>query len=346
MFSGQDLQFFLDASDEAWALADADGRVVARNQAWSALVGEGDELPLAHEQEDVRAALAAGSATTARVGRRGEIVLTLTPGEPGQVRVRARRAVDEAAERAHRLEQAINVAPVIVWQVDRDGIFTTSEGGQLAVLGLKPGQVVGMSAFEVYAGAPTVLEQLRRGLAGEAGRGMTQVGELHFSTIFHPQRDGSGEVVGLLGISVDITGQVRAEASAREQLERAERQQRQLQAMALPILQVWEGVLCVPVIGSVDGARAATITEAVLRAVSERSARAVIFDLTGLEEIDTQTASKLIGVLRGVELLGARGMVVGIRPGIAQTLVGLGVALEVAVFGTLEGALRSCLDGS
>jgi anti-anti-sigma factor len=122
-----------------------------------------------------------------------------------------------------------------------------------------------------------------------------------------------------------------------------EHQQQMLQVMGTPILQVWDGVLCAPVIGAVDATRAAAITEVVLTAVTRRSARVVILDLTGLELLDSVTAMHFVGIVSAVRLLGARAIVVGIRPAVAQTLVELDVQFRFEILGTLQDALRRCL---
>lgn len=200
-----------------------------------------------------------------------------------------------------------------------------------------------MSAFDVYAGDPSVVGSLRRGLSGDESLSNSQTGDMHFANFCRPLRDERGEVVGLMGMAIDVTAQVHAEIAVREQAERLEHQQQMMQVMGTPILQVWDGVLCVPVIGAVDAARAAAITEAVLSAVTQRSARMVILDLTGLEHLDSETAMHFVGIVSSVRLLGARAFVVGIRPAVAQTLVELDVQFRVETLGTLQDALRRCL---
>jgi PAS domain S-box-containing protein len=102
-------------------------------------------------------------------------------------------------------------APLVLWAIDIQGVFTLSEGAALAGLGLEPGQVVGASAFELYAESQDIVRNLRRGLAGEEFSSETEVDDRVFETQHSPIRDEGDNIVGLLGVSMDITGRRRAE---------------------------------------------------------------------------------------------------------------------------------------
>src|SRR5204862_1755125 len=106
---------------------------------------------------------------------------------------------------------------------DRDGRFTLSEGRGLAVLGVKPGQLVGQSAFETYRDAPRVVENLRRALAGEDFTDVVDVGALAFETRYTPLHDDAGQVAGVIGIATDV--------SQRRRLEDESRQSQKLEAL-------------------------------------------------------------------------------------------------------------------
>jgi two-component system cell cycle sensor histidine kinase/response regulator CckA len=110
-----------------------------------------------------------------------------------------------------QLRSVIENAPLVVWSIDRDGIFTLSEGRGLAHLGLTPGQVVGQSAFAIYKDFPELLASLRRALAGEEVLATLHVVGRVFETVYQPLRDAAGQIVGLLGISTDVTERHRAE---------------------------------------------------------------------------------------------------------------------------------------
>ncbi|MCI0452244.1 MAG: ATP-binding protein [Candidatus Latescibacteria bacterium] len=125
-----------------------------------------------------------------------------------------------------RLRALVEQAPIVAFAIDRDGVFTLSEGHGLAALGLKPGQVVGQSAYEIYRDVPRIVDNVRRCLAGESVNDVVQVGDLVFESIYTPRRDEHGFVAGVSGVAWDVTQRVRAEASAKEleiQLQQAQK---------------------------------------------------------------------------------------------------------------------------
>lgn len=130
----------------------------------------------------------------------------------------------------------------------------------------------------------------------------------------------------------------------RDVRELSERQQATIRELSTPVLQVWEGVIVLPLIGVVDTHRATDIMEKVLRSIGELAARFVILDLTGVDTVDTKTADHIMKVVRAAQLLGARCVLTGIQPAVAQTLVEVGV--ELGGFKTLrnlQAGLRACL---
>lgn len=113
-----------------------------------------------------------------------------------------------------RLRALVQQAPIVLFAIDRDGIFTLSEGHGLQALGLKPGQVVGQSAYEIYRDVPRIIDNVRRCLAGETISEAVRVGDLVFESIYTPRRDEHGFVAGVSGVAWDVTQRVRAEESA------------------------------------------------------------------------------------------------------------------------------------
>jgi rsbT co-antagonist protein RsbR len=130
----------------------------------------------------------------------------------------------------------------------------------------------------------------------------------------------------------------------RHKLAVIEAQQAAIVRLSSPVLEVWSGVLAVPLIGAFTAERRAVVLEAVLDAVTRQRARHVLLDLTGVDGIDTASADALIKVVHAVRLLGARCIVSGITPEAAQTLVDLGVELsDLATTRTLKTALELCM---
>jgi signal transduction histidine kinase/CheY-like chemotaxis protein len=104
-----------------------------------------------------------------------------------------------------RLTLAVNHAPIAVWSADNDGVVKLSEGAGLASMGVTSGQLVGENLFELYREHPTIPGYLRRGLAGESFWYTVEVPGAIYDTYLTPLRDARGEVVGIAGLSNDVT---------------------------------------------------------------------------------------------------------------------------------------------
>jgi rsbT co-antagonist protein RsbR len=130
----------------------------------------------------------------------------------------------------------------------------------------------------------------------------------------------------------------------RERLELIQRLRSAVDELSTPVLEVWDEVLTLPVVGVVDTERSAQMTERLLTEVVQTRCRFVIIDLTGVQLIDTSTADRIIKLARSVQLLGAECILTGIQPAVAQTLVELGVEFsQVNTQRNLKRALQLCM---
>lgn len=136
----------------------------------------------------------------------------------------------------------------------------------------------------------------------------------------------------------------RAYARLREEAIEAQHLQA-IRELSTPVIQVWEQVLVMPVIGVVDSARARQIMEHLLERIVALRARIVIIDLTGVAAVDTQVAGHLLRTTQAARLVGARSIVVGISPQVAQALVRLGVSLgELETYLDLRSGLQRAFE--
>ena len=122
-----------------------------------------------------------------------------------------------------RLRFVLDGSEIIIWALDRNGIFIFSEGRGLRQLGIAPGQVVGLSVFDLYQNDAQALEEVKRCLSGEDFSAAQKVGDRVWQTTFRCLRDDKGRPNGATGVSIDITEQVAAEKalqSAHDDLER------------------------------------------------------------------------------------------------------------------------------
>ena len=122
------------------------------------------------------------------------------------------------------------------------------------------------------------------------------------------------------------------------------RQQQELLELSTPVVKVWEGVVAVPLIGTLDSARTQVVMENLLERIVQVGASVAIIDITGVPTVDTLVAQHLIKTVAAARLMGAECIISGIRPQIAQTIVHLGVVLEnVTTKASLADALALAL---
>lgn len=117
-----------------------------------------------------------------------------------------------------------------------------------------------------------------------------------------------------------------------------------IQTLSAPIIRVWDGVLMMPVLGAINGDRAARMMEALLDAVTTSRTRYAIIDLTGVRTLDPMLGEQLRRLFQAIRLLGAKGILVGIRPDVAQAMVSGGVDLAgTPTLATVREALVLCM---
>jgi rsbT co-antagonist protein RsbR len=133
------------------------------------------------------------------------------------------------------------------------------------------------------------------------------------------------EFASTLGTEQEQSAAFRRELE--EQLATIERQRAAIRDMATPVIEIWEKVLCLPLVGIMDAERSAETTDALLAAVAAKNARVTILDITGLAVMDTRTVDEFLRMAQAVKLLGGECVLAGVRPSIAQTMVALGVDL-------------------
>jgi rsbT co-antagonist protein RsbR len=115
--------------------------------------------------------------------------------------------------------------------------------------------------------------------------------------------------------------------------------------LSTPVVTLWDGVLALPMIGTLDSARTQIVMETLLQRIVETGAAIAIIDITGVPTVDTMTAQHLLKTVTATRLMGAECIISGIRPQIAQTIVHLGVDLgDVTTKATLADAFRVALS--
>jgi PAS domain S-box-containing protein len=134
----------------------------------------------------------------------------------------AKRAETALAEREKLLRTVVTNTPTILYALDRNGIFTLSEGKGLSAIRRKSGEVVGHSVFELYRDYPDLLKAAQQVLAGSEGSLTLEINGVTYDTRATPLRDKQDQVVGLIGVATDVTTQKRAESVLRNAKEKLE----------------------------------------------------------------------------------------------------------------------------
>ena len=153
-----------------------------------------------------------------------------------------------------------------------------------------------------------------------------------------------GEVIWQATVLLDQLGLLTIEAYQKAREAVILRQQEELMELSTPVVKLWEGILALPLIGTLDSARTQVVMESLLQRIVETGSEVAIIDITGVPTVDTLTAQHLLKTVTAARLMGADCIISGIRPQIAQTIVYLGIDLtDVITKATLADALLMAL---
>jgi PAS domain S-box-containing protein len=244
-----------------------------------------------------------------------------------------------------RLTQYLNALPVGVFVADAQGRphYANSVAQHILGKGIAPGADKETLA-EVYsaylAGTdelyPTDNLPIVRAMGGES----TTISDME---VRHPEHrillevtgapiyDSQGRISYALIAFNDITERAAAQEALQRQAVQEEvirAQSATLRELSTPLLKISDSTLVMPLVGTIDSARAQQVMESLLEGIAEERATSVIMDITGVSVVDTQVANALLSAAQAARLLGTQVILSGIRPEIAQTIVGLGVDLS------------------
>jgi rsbT co-antagonist protein RsbR len=157
--------------------------------------------------------------------------------------------------------------------------------------------------------------------------------------------DDLGSAISDATLLLDALGLYTTEVFVKSRDEIISRQQQELLELSTPVTRLWEGVLAVPLVGTLDSARTQVVMEGLLEEIVRSGASIAVMDITGVPTVDTLVAQHLMKTVAAAKLMGAECIISGIRPQIAQTIVHLGVDLGgVVTKATLADAFRHALD--
>ncbi len=189
--------------------------------------------------------------------------------------------------------------------------------------------------------------RLRTG--GDLSQLIAEIGELRqpVKAVFGDAPDADMVPAGLVTAS-EVIGALRVAAVVAvlsESDEAVTRQRHELLEIATPVIRLWEGIVALPLIGTLDSNRSQVVMESLLNGIVEEQAQVAILDITGVPVVDTLVAQHLMKTAMAVRLMGAECVLSGIRPQIAQTIVALGIDLgAITTRATLSDALKYGLE--
>jgi rsbT co-antagonist protein RsbR len=161
---------------------------------------------------------------------------------------------------------------------------------------------------------------------------------------FASDSDAFGREVRTVSELLDQLGLYTTEVYQKSREDVISRQQQEMLELSTPVVELWQGVLALPLIGTLDSARTQIVMQNLLEAIVAKTASIAIIDITGVPTVDTLVAQHLLKTVAAARLMGAECIISGIRPQIAQTIIHLGVELgNVATKATLAAALQMSL---
>lgn len=264
-----------------------------------------------------------------------------------------RAALSESALQQSRqfLLAIIDNIPSVVFVKDQEGRYVMANRRLTEVLGRTEEEILFRTDEDLFpANAAKVRAEDQAAIDSPEPLQLeetmqTPAGPRDYFTVKFPLRTPSGQLLGLCGIATDITDRKRADAERiafQEQMIQAQRAA--LRELSTPLVPIAEGVLAMPLIGTIDSVRAKEIMETLLDGISRQRASTAILDITGVRVVDTQVANALIEAARAARLLGAEVLLTGISPAIAQTLVGLELDLhDLTTLATLQSGIAHAL---
>jgi rsbT co-antagonist protein RsbR len=250
------------------------------------------------------------------------------------------------------LEAIVDNSSTVIFVKDEEGRYLLINRRYETLFHVKRQDLIGKTDYDMFTAA--LADQLRANdravMAAGAPTEMEEIvpqddGPHAYIAVKFPIYDANGRLAGVCGIATDITDRKRAEEErARLQQEVIDAQRTRLQELSTPVLEVWDDILVLPVVGSIDAQRSAEMMEHLLETIERKQCRFVILDVTGAPVIDSEVAQQLVKLVTAVEYLGARCVLTGVRSGVAQTLVSLGVSLgPLSMLRTLKHGLRDCI---
>lgn len=246
--------------------------------------------------------------------------------------------------------ESMNDALVVV---DRDRTITTVNRATIRLLGYPKDDLIGKPCrmlFELEEFAQTLANAIfseERVIAWETTCRASDGQIVPVALTASALHDSNGSIQGTVCFLQDITERRRAEEAMRQSIAQEETiraQAAMLAELSTPLIPISDALMVMPLVGAMDSRRAQQVLDTLLQGIAAAGAEVVLLDITGVPIVDTQVANTLIHATQAVKLLGAQVILTGIRPEVAQTLVGLGIDLRaISTHATLQSGIAMTL---
>lgn len=236
--------------------------------------------------------------------------------------------------------QILDQIPTTVMAVDKElNVIYMNDAGKKAV-GKKWEDIFGKRCCDIWNSLHCSTSECHMHRAIESGEAYSARNEITIDNIktpvaYHvvPLKDENENVIGGLEFIVDITESVQYEKRLNEQSQT-------IREMSTPTIELWDGVLVLPVVGVVDSMRAQHMMDSMLNKIAETYSKVIIMDIQGVAAVDTAVANHLIKITRATKLMGCECILSGITPAVAQTIIQLGINMDnIKTKSTLSDAL-------
>jgi rsbT co-antagonist protein RsbR len=251
---------------------------------------------------------------------------------------------EELRELQHYARSLIEASPDMMVTFDRDGLIMDVNQETVGVTGVSREKLID-SPFKQYFTEPETAHQAAM-LVFE----QEKIKDLELELMDHKgdlipvalnasvYRDAAGKVVGAFAIIRNISKRKKA-------IEEVQRQHEAILELSTPALRVWEGIVLMPLIGTIDTRRAQQVMENLLERIVSTESEVAILDIAGVPTMDTTVAQHLVITVQAAAMLGAKTIITGVSPSSAQTMTKLGLDLSLLTCkGNLRAGIREALD--
>jgi len=278
------------------------------------------------------------------------------------------KKIKDALDKQREEQQIIlDSVPAWVFYKDKENRFIRVNKAFTVVMEMSKEQLEGRSCFDLYpkeSAEAYLKDDLDVIASGKPKRNIIESmlspkGTIWVQTDKIPFCNAQGDIIGIIGFTIDITERKRAEeelnmlnkqltneiAEGKRREKIIAQQTHEILELSTPVLQIMDGVVVAPLIGTIDSERTQQFMERFLGTIVKTNSPVALVDITGVPTLDTKTAQHLIEAVTAATLLGTKVIVTGVSPAIAQTLVHLGIDLpDITTKSSLSAGLKVALE--